>query len=200
MSVYVLHLLFMYINTTVLLCIIWSIRNTVVLCLYKFLTPAVIYCRYSVHVQWGKHYITSPLYLPVLLFITGTLYSCWPLATSWPRSTERMPLPQRKSMKSTNCSMTPSPPQRSWRNRRTSTWSEGTVFMALTCEDNVWGHYFIVWGQRGGSVDNILCEGPLSEKSHQRVLLLCSTEYICCSIICTYMYIDIKISFTWKHF
>lgn len=26
----------------------------------------------------------------------------------------------------------------------------------------------------------------------------CSTEFICCSMICTYMYTDIKISFTWK--
>lgn len=72
----------------------------------------------------------------------------------------------------------------------------GAVFMALTCEDNVWGHYFIVRGQWGGSVNNILCDGPLSEKSHQTVLLLCSTEFICCSMVCTYMYTDIKISFT----
>lgn len=44
----------------------------------------------------------------------------------------------------------------------------GAVFMALSFEDNVSLCKDIV----EGSVDNILCDGPLSEKSHLTVLLL----------------------------
>lgn len=71
----------------------------------------------------------------------------------------------------------------------------GAVFMALTFEDNVSLCKKTLW--------KVLLTSSCVTDHFLRNLIwqFCcfwSTEFICCSMICTYMYTDIKISFTWK--